>query len=70
MADYFEDVVSKSKSSAKTVSSWIAGEFMRYMNDLNIDVTKIPIPAEDFAQLIDMVTDKTVSGNSAKVVLG
>jgi aspartyl-tRNA(Asn)/glutamyl-tRNA(Gln) amidotransferase subunit B len=70
LADYFEAVVAKSKSSAKTVSSWIAGEFMRYMNDLNVDVTKISIPAKDFAQLIDMVTDKTISGNSGKVVLG
>ena len=70
LADYFEDVVSKSKSPARIVSSWIAGEFMRHMNVLNIDVADIPIPAESFAQLIDMVTDKTVSGNSAKVVLG
>jgi aspartyl-tRNA(Asn)/glutamyl-tRNA(Gln) amidotransferase subunit B len=70
LADYFENVVSKSKSSAKTINSWIAGEFMRYMNDLNIGVTNIPVPVEHFAQLIDMVTDKTVSGNSAKVVLG
>lgn len=69
LADYFEAVVSKSKSPAKTISSWIAGEFMRYMNDLNIDVTKIPVAAQDFAQLIDMVTDKTVSASSAKVVL-
>jgi aspartyl-tRNA(Asn)/glutamyl-tRNA(Gln) amidotransferase subunit B len=43
---------------------------MRYLNELNINVTSIPIPAGDFAQLIDMVTDKIVSGNSAKVVLG
>jgi aspartyl-tRNA(Asn)/glutamyl-tRNA(Gln) amidotransferase subunit B len=70
LADYFENVVSKSKSSARIVSTWIAGEFMRYMNDLNIHAMSIPIPAEDFAQLIDMVTDKTLSGNSAKVVLG
>jgi aspartyl-tRNA(Asn)/glutamyl-tRNA(Gln) amidotransferase subunit B len=70
LADYFELVVSKSKSSAKTVSSWIAGEFMRYMNDLNIDVTNIPVPAEDLAKLIDLVTDKSISGNSGKVVLG
>lgn len=70
LADYFEAVVSKSKSPAKTVSSWIAGEFMRYLNDLNIDVTNTPIPAEDFAKLIDMVTDKTISGNSGKAVLG
>lgn len=43
---------------------------MRYMNDLNIDVTDIPIPDEDFARLIDLATDKAISGNSAKVVLG
>jgi len=70
LADYFEKVVSISKSPARTVSSWIAGEFMRDMNDLNVDVTHIPFPAEDFARLIDMVTDKAVSGNAAKVVLG
>ncbi len=70
LADYFEAVVSKSKSSAKTVSSWIAGEFMHYMNDLSIDVTNIPVPAEDLAKLIDMVTEKSISGNSGKVVLG
>jgi aspartyl-tRNA(Asn)/glutamyl-tRNA(Gln) amidotransferase subunit B len=70
LADYFETVVSKSKSSVKIVNSWIAGEFMRYVNNLGIDVKDIPIPAEYLAQLIDMVTDKTVSGNSAKVVLG
>src|SRR5687767_1231989 len=69
LADYFEEVVSKSKSSAKTVSSWIAGEFMRYMNHLGIDVKNIPIPAEHFAQLVDMVAARTLSGNSAKVVL-
>jgi aspartyl-tRNA(Asn)/glutamyl-tRNA(Gln) amidotransferase subunit B len=69
LADYFEDVVTKSKSSARTVSSWIVGEFLRYMNDLNLEVTRIPVPADDLAKLIDMVTDKTISGNSGKVVL-
>jgi aspartyl-tRNA(Asn)/glutamyl-tRNA(Gln) amidotransferase subunit B len=70
LADYFETVVSKSKSSPKMVSSWIAGEFMRDMNELNIDVTNIPVFTEDLAKLIDMVTNKTISGNSGKVVLG
>ena len=56
LAEYFEAVVAEAKSSAKTVSSWIAGEFMRYLNDLSIDVAAIPIPAEDFARLIDMVS--------------
>jgi aspartyl-tRNA(Asn)/glutamyl-tRNA(Gln) amidotransferase subunit B len=70
LADYFEAVAAKSKSSPKTVNSWIAGEFMRYLNDLNIDMTAIPVPAEDLAKVIDMVTDKTLSGNAGKVVLG
>jgi aspartyl-tRNA(Asn)/glutamyl-tRNA(Gln) amidotransferase subunit B len=70
LADYFEAVVAKSKSPSRTVSSWIAGEFMRYLNDLNIEVTHIPVPAEDLAKLIDLVTDKSISGNSGKVVLG
>jgi aspartyl-tRNA(Asn)/glutamyl-tRNA(Gln) amidotransferase subunit B len=37
---------------------------------MNVDVTNIPIPAEDFAKLIDMVTGKSISGNAGKVVLG
>jgi len=69
LADYFESVVAESKSPARTVSSWIAGEFMRYLNELNIDLTNIPIRAQDLARLIDLVTDKTISGNSGKVVL-
>ncbi|HEX5944247.1 MAG TPA: Asp-tRNA(Asn)/Glu-tRNA(Gln) amidotransferase subunit GatB [Anaerolineales bacterium] len=70
LADYYEAVVRKSKSSPKLVSSWIAGEFLRYLNDLSLDVTKIPILAEDLAKVIDLVTDKTISGNAGKVVLG
>jgi aspartyl-tRNA(Asn)/glutamyl-tRNA(Gln) amidotransferase subunit B len=70
LADYFEAAVSQSKSPARTVSSWIAGEFMRYLNDLSLDAATIPFPAGDFARLIDMVNDKTISGNAGKVVLG
>ena len=70
LANYFEAVAAQAKSPARTVSSWITGEFLRYLNDLNIDVAHNPIPAGDLARLIDLVTDKSVSGNSGKVVLG
>ena len=69
LANYFESIVAKSKSSAKAIHSWIAGEFMRYMNDSGLALEEVNLPAEKFAQLIDMVTDKTISGNSGKVVL-
>ena len=69
LANYFESIVANSKSSTKTIHSWIAGEFMRYMNDSGMALEEINLPAEKFAHLIDMVTDKTISGNSGKIVL-
>jgi len=69
LADYFERVIAKSKSPAKTVHSWIAGEFMRYLNDSGVNIEDVTLLPESFAQLIDMVTDKTIGGNAGKTVL-
>ena len=68
LADYFESVAAKSKSSAKAVHSWIAGEFMRYLNDSGTTFEAVTLSPESFAKLIDMTTDKVISGNAAKVV--
>ena len=68
LADYYEAVAAKSKSSPKTVSSWIAGEFMRYLNDSGSSIDEVTLSADSFAKLIDMTTDQVISGNSAKVV--
>jgi aspartyl-tRNA(Asn)/glutamyl-tRNA(Gln) amidotransferase subunit B len=62
-------VVAKSKSPAKTVQSWIAGEFLRYINDSGTDIKDVTLAPETFARLIDMVTDKTIGGNAGKTVL-
>ncbi|MCC6259423.1 MAG: Asp-tRNA(Asn)/Glu-tRNA(Gln) amidotransferase subunit GatB [Anaerolineales bacterium] len=67
LANYFEEVISHAKSSPKIISTWIAGEFMRNLNELNVEADSIP--AKSLAQLIDMVTDKTISGNAGKTVL-
>jgi len=69
LANYFESVVAKSKSSAKNVHSWIAGEFMRYLNDSGKNIEDAALASESFARLIDMVTDKTIGGNAGKTVL-
>ncbi len=69
LANYFERVVAKSKSSAKAVHSWIAGEFMRYVNETGIKIEDVTLPPDSFAKLIDMTTNKVIGGNSAKVVL-
>lgn len=68
LANYFESVVAKAKSPAKTVHSWISGEFMRYLNDSGISIDAVTLAPTSFAKLIDMTSDKVISGNSAKVV--
>jgi aspartyl-tRNA(Asn)/glutamyl-tRNA(Gln) amidotransferase subunit B len=69
LANYFESVVAKSKSPAKTVHSWIAGEFMRYLNDSGTTIDDVTLAPETLAKLIDMVTDKTIGASAGKTVL-
>ncbi|MBI5951736.1 MAG: Asp-tRNA(Asn)/Glu-tRNA(Gln) amidotransferase subunit GatB [Chloroflexi bacterium] len=69
LADYFERVVATTKSPAKTVHSWLAGEFMRILNDSGTDIQAVTVSPEAFAALVDLVTDKVISGNAGKVVL-
>ncbi|MBE0680507.1 MAG: Asp-tRNA(Asn)/Glu-tRNA(Gln) amidotransferase subunit GatB [Anaerolineales bacterium] len=69
LANYFESVVAKSKSPAKTIHSWIAGEFMRYLNDSGLSIDDVTLAPESFAKLIDMVTDKTIGASAGKTVL-
>lgn len=69
LADYFESVVAKSKSPAKTIHSWIAGEFMRYLNDSGVSIDDVTLAPETLAKLIDMVTDKTIGASAGKTVL-
>jgi aspartyl-tRNA(Asn)/glutamyl-tRNA(Gln) amidotransferase subunit B len=69
LADFFESVTAKTKSPAKTVHSWIAGEFMRHLNDLNLDVSSLPFAAGDLAQLMDLITSQAINNRAAKTVL-
>ncbi|RJP54620.1 MAG: Asp-tRNA(Asn)/Glu-tRNA(Gln) amidotransferase subunit GatB [Anaerolineaceae bacterium] len=69
LADYFESVVAKSKSPAKTIHSWIAGEFMRYLNDSGLSIDDVTLAPQALAKLIDMVTDKTIGASAGKTVL-
>jgi aspartyl-tRNA(Asn)/glutamyl-tRNA(Gln) amidotransferase subunit B len=69
LANYFEGVVANSKSPAKTIHSWIAGEFMRYLNDSGLSIDDVTLAPETLAKLIDMVTDKTIGASAGKTVL-
>ena len=69
LADYFEQIIKYSKSPAKIIYNWLTGEFMRYVNDLVLDWDHLPVTPQHLAQLVDLVTAKTINDNSAKLVL-
>ena len=74
-ADYFESIVGAKKISveaqaqfAKQVSNWILGELGRLLNETNRDVGSVKITPQAFVELLDMVSDGTLSNNMAKSV--
>jgi aspartyl-tRNA(Asn)/glutamyl-tRNA(Gln) amidotransferase subunit B len=69
LADYFEQAVSVSHSPARTIYNWLSGEFLRYVNDLTLDLEHLPVQPDHMAVLVDLVTTRTINDNSAKVVL-
>ncbi len=69
LAEYFEKVVSSSKSPVKIIDNWVAGEFIRYVNVLGLNLDHPPFPPEHLAALVDLVTEKVITENSAKMVL-
>ena len=69
LADYFEKAVSLSNSPARLINNWLTGEFLRYVNTLGLDLDHLPVPPAYLAELVDLVTGKTINDNSAKLVL-
>lgn len=66
---FFEAVMARTAAAPKQVVNWIMVEWMALMNKQNLAVTANPISAENFALFLDRITDKTLSGKLAKLVL-
>ena len=74
-ADYFESIVDAKEVSgeaqaqfAKQVSNWILGELGRLLNETNTDIGSVKITPQAFVELLDLVSDGTLSNNMAKSV--
>jgi len=65
-ADFFE-AVAKGRDS-KLAASWIMGDYFAMLNRLGKSVADSPVSAESLGQLIDLISDNTISGRIAKEV--
>ena len=72
LADYFEEVISnlkiKNEETYKIVSNWTMVDVLRVINDQHIASTDFPIPPKNLSEMIDLITDGTISGKIAKDV--
>ncbi|MFP3920440.1 MAG: Asp-tRNA(Asn)/Glu-tRNA(Gln) amidotransferase subunit GatB [Dichotomicrobium sp.] len=65
-AEFFE-TVAKGRD-AKLSANWVMGDFFAALNRLDRDITDPPVSAEHLGELIDLISDKTISGRIAKDV--
>ena len=65
-AEFFE-TVAKGRDG-KLAANWVTGELFGALNKENLDVEQSPVSAEQLGGLIDLITDKTISGKIAKDV--
>jgi aspartyl-tRNA(Asn)/glutamyl-tRNA(Gln) amidotransferase subunit B len=65
-SEFFEGVAKG--RDIKLVVNWITGELFASLNRLSLDIANSPITIESLGQLIDLISDKTLSGRLAKDV--
>ena len=68
MANMFEGACAKTDDS-KLVANWLVGDISALLNKENIDIDESNLTSENFAALIERISDKTISGKIAKSVL-
>lgn len=65
-ADFYEAVANG--RDPKTTANWVTGEYFGALNKAGIDLSEAPVDADMLGELIDLMTDGTISGRIAKDV--
>ncbi len=67
LANYF-DIGAKFAKKPKILANWILSELLRELSDSGIEINNCKIDAENFAILVNLIEDGTISGKIAKKV--
>lgn len=68
VADYFEEVQTRTTADAKTVANWVLGELSGALNKHDLPIAQSPLSSTQLAVLLDRIADQTISGKIAKQV--
>ncbi|MCP4395597.1 MAG: Asp-tRNA(Asn)/Glu-tRNA(Gln) amidotransferase subunit GatB [Alphaproteobacteria bacterium] len=65
-ADFFEKVAEG--RDAKRAANWVMGELFAILNKTGKSITESPVSAENLGKLVDLISNDTISGRTAKDV--
>ena len=65
-AEFFEAVAHK--RDAKLAANWVSQELFGYLNREDLELSESPVSAVQLGELIDLISDDTISGKIAKDV--
>ncbi|MGH6822673.1 MAG: Asp-tRNA(Asn)/Glu-tRNA(Gln) amidotransferase subunit GatB, partial [Methylocella sp.] len=70
-ADYYEAAIKHGGGprDAKLVANWINGDVAAYANSVGLSVARTRIKPGQIAEIVDLISDGTISGKIAKDVL-
>jgi len=66
ISDYYEEVAKS--SDKKLAATWMMGDLFAMLNDRGLDISKSPISAKHFAELVQAIKSGEISGRIAKEV--
>ncbi|CAM3694437.1 MULTISPECIES: Asp-tRNA(Asn)/Glu-tRNA(Gln) amidotransferase subunit GatB [Paenibacillus] len=67
LADFFEDSLNYTKD-AKSVSNWIMGDLLGYLNANNLELSQVKITGQGLGEMIGLIEKGTISSKIAKTV--
>ncbi len=67
VADLFEDSLKYTKD-AKSVSNWIMGELLGYLNSSNLEFSEVKLTGQGLGEMIGLIEKGTISTKIAKTV--
>lgn len=68
LAGLFDSCMAKGKYSAKAYATWLLGDFIKYLNDNNKNVSDTKLNANNLTELVGLIENKTISNAGGKKI--
>lgn len=68
LASLFDSCMAKGRFPAKSYTTWILGDFIKYLNDNSKTVSDTKLNADNLTELVELIENKTISNAGGKKI--